>query len=339
MKKILAFLIIFSTLFLTSCFDSKEVDNMVYVVAIGTDKEDDGQYSYTFQYALPLNISKGSSGDGEPLQCETVTDTNIYSAIDSMSRIISKEIILSHLKLIAFSQDIAFDGLEKFKPEILSDIEILPSACVVITQGTAEDYLKNVSSPLELNPAKYYNFAFDEKNSPFIEAFYLKNFFEKSDYVIPLVYAEDKKADTDGGIVFKDHKQISYLTADEIPYFKLLSGTLNSFTIDLTGQGFSAVVTQQKKPFIKVDKDNLNVYITLYLTKQIHGTPSKDADNMINNKIRTKCLNIIKKAQSKNADILNIKTAFRPHFLTLDQFETFNFYEKYPEIYFDVKIK
>ena len=339
MKKILAFLIIFSTLFLTSCFDSKEVDNMVYVVAIGTDKEDDGQYSYTFQYALPLNISKGSSGDGEPLQCETVTDTNIYSAIDSMSRIISKEIILSHLKLIAFSQDIAFDGLEKFKPEILSDIEILPSACVVITQGTAEDYLKNVSSPLELNPAKYYNFAYDEKNSPFIEAFYLKSFFEKSDYVIPLVYAQDKKADTDGGIVFKDHKQISYLTADEIPYFKLLSGTLNSFTIDLTGQGFSAVVTQQKKPFIKVDKDNLNVYITLYLTKQIHGTPSKDADNMINNKIRTKCLNIIKKAQSKNADILNIKTAFRPHFLTLDQFETFSFYEKYPEIYFDVKIK
>lgn len=339
MKKLLLILLILSSLFLTSCFDSKEVDNMVYVVAIGTDKDEMGQYNYTFQYALPLNISKGSSGDEEPLQCESIKDTNIYSAIDSLSRIISKEITLSHLKLIAFSQDIAFDGLEKFKPEVLSNVEILPSACIVITKTDAKDYLENVTSPLELNPAKYYNFAFDEKNSPFVEAFYLKSFFEKSDYLIPLVYAEDEKADTDGGALFKDHKLASYLNADEIPYFKLLSGTLNSFNVDFSGQGFSAIVTQQKKPFIKVEKDNLNIYITLYIKKEIRGNPPKDADNMINNKIINKCLNIIRKAQSKGADILNIKATLRPHFLTLEQYEEFNFYSKYPEIFFGIKIK
>ncbi len=335
MKKLLLFLLVLGTMLLTACFDSREVDNMVYVVAIGADEDEFGQLSYTFQYALPLNISKGSSGDEEPLQCETVKGADIYTAMDSFNRIISKEITLSHLKLIAFSENLAVKGLERFKTGILSNVEILPSACVVITKDKAEDYLKNSFSSLELNPAKYYNFAFDEKNSPFIEAFYLKSFFEKSDYVIPLV----SKADTEGGIIFKDHALCGVLSAEEIPYLKLLSGTLNKLTVDFTGQGFSAVVTQQRKPSVKVEKDNLNVYITLYLTKEIHGTAPKDADNMVNNKIRNKCLNIIKKAQTKNSDILNIKAVFRPRFLNLDQLEAFDFYKKYPDIYFDVIIK
>jgi hypothetical protein len=313
---------------LTSCTSNTEADNKAYVVAIGIDENKNHGFDYTFQYALPLNISKS---EDEPLTCKTISSTNIYSACDMFNADISKEINLSHLKLIVFNESLAFNGLESFKPMLLSNTEILPSACITISKTDAKDYLENVSSPLELNPAKYYNFAFDEKNSPFSEAFYITNFFEKSDYVIPFT--------DEGAIVFKDHKAISILSENELPYYKLLAGTMNKFTIDFTARGFSCVITQRKKPFIKVDKNNLNVFITLYLKQELLGSPPKNANALVETKIKQKCLNIIKKSQKKNADILNIKATFRPHFLTIPQYEAFDFQQKYPEIYFDVLIK
>ena len=328
MKKFVFLTLILSVFLLSSCINNTEADNKAYVVAIGLDENEQGSLDYTFQYALPLNISKS---EGEPLSCKTISATNIYGACDMFNADISKEINLSHLKLIVFNESIAFNGLESFKPMLLSNTEILPSTCMTISKSSAKEYLENVSSPLELNPAKYYNFAFDEKNSPFSEAFYIKNFFEKSDYVIPFT--------DEGAVVFKNHKAISTLEENDLPYYKLLAGTMNKFTIDYTGKNFSCVITQRKKPFIKVDKDNLNVFITLYLKQDLFGTPPKNANTLVETKIKQKCLNIIKKSQSKNADILNIKAAFRPHFSTLAQYEAFNFQEKYPQIYFDISIK
>lgn len=328
MKKYFVLILFILSIFLVSCANNTEADNKAYVVAIGLDENEQDGFDYTFQYALPLNIS---NADGETLKCKTISSTNIYSATDIFNTDISKEINLSHLKLIVFNEKLAFKGLENFKPLLLSNTEILPSTCITVSKTSAKSYLENVSSPLELNPAKYYNFAFDEKNSPFSEAFYITNLFEKSDYIIPF---------TDGGaVVFKDHTAISTLEAVDVPYYKLLAGTMNKFTIDFTGQGFSCVITQEKKPFINVDKDNLNVYITLFLKQELFGTPPKNAKELVDAKIKQKCLNILKKAQIKNADILNIKATFRPHFLTLPQYEAFDFQQKYPEIYFDILIK
>lgn len=328
MKKIYIALLILSTFFLTSCFDGGEAENRAYVLAIGIDKTDTAEMDYTFQYALPLNID---TAENETLKCETVQATNIYSASDIFNSNISKEINFSHLKLLVFDQNVAYDGLERFKPMLLSNTDILPSACITISKESAKEYLGNVFSPLELNPAKYYNFAFDEKNSPFSEAFYIKNIFEKTDYVIPFT--------NEGAVVFKDHKAVSTLDSSEIPYYKLLAGTMNKFTIDYTGQGFSCVVLQESKPTITIDKDNMNVYITLHLKLSLYGNPPKNAKELIHTKIKQKCLNIIKKAQNKNTDIFNFETTFRPHFLTLPQFEAFNFKEKYQEIYFDIRFK
>ncbi len=328
MKKFLLAVLVFSTFLLTSCFDGAETENRAYVVAIGIDKTQTKELSYTFQYALPLNID---STEDESLKCETINATNIYSASDIFNSHISREINFSHLKLIVFNENVASDGLERFKPMLLSNTDILPSACITISKEPAQEYLENVFSPLELNPAKYYNFAFDEKNSPFSEAFYIKNFFEKTDYVIPFT--------KEGAVVFKDHKAVSTLEDNEIPYYKLLAGTMNKFTIDFTGQGFSCVAVQEKKPSIRIDKNNLNVFITLHLKLSFYGNPPKNAKALTETKIKQKCLNIINKAQNKNTDILNIATAFRPHFSTLHQYEAFNFQEKYQEIYFDIIIK
>jgi len=52
---------ILSTL-LTSCFDSKEIDDMAYVVALGLDKGATNHLKMTLQLAVPAKASSGEGG-------------------------------------------------------------------------------------------------------------------------------------------------------------------------------------------------------------------------------------------------------------------------------------
>ena len=56
---ILILLIYVISLTLSSCYDSTEVDDLVYVIAIGIDSTENEEFEFTFQSAVPLNISSG----------------------------------------------------------------------------------------------------------------------------------------------------------------------------------------------------------------------------------------------------------------------------------------
>lgn len=332
MKKLSIIILLFSTLALTSCNQSKEIDNMVYVLAIGVDRIDEDINSYTFQFAVPLNIGEGiKSGSGKensdnPLYCISQEANSVYSAIDKVNEIISKEITLSHLKLILFSADRAKNGLSPFKENLLKDKNILPSVYTAVSLVSAKDCLNNISSPLELNPAKYYDLIFDNDYSSFSETAYVKDFWEKEDLTMPIIDFENEQPCALGVAMFKDLTLIDTLSYQEVCYLKMLRGTLNSVSLDFKNYNFTAKVKQKKLPAFTFNKNTLLTEYTIYISREIIPSGDKITANtkeLVNKKIENHINLIFEKTQKNNCDILNIADKLKLQFIDLNSYNSF----------------
>ena len=159
MRKALILLPVFFCLFIAGCYDSTEIDDLAYVVAIGIDKGTDDATLVTFQYAVPLNISGGadsSGGEGSPLSSVTFETNTVHLAADMANDKMAKITDLSHIKLIVFSEDIAKEGLSAYRTDLREALDIRPDTCLAVCKGKAKNCLSAVSTPLELNPSRYY---------------------------------------------------------------------------------------------------------------------------------------------------------------------------------------
>jgi spore germination protein KC len=73
-----------------------------------------------------------------------------------VNNIISKEINMSHAKVIVISRKLAEEGPSKYIQAIMRGREFRPDMFIVVSNDPPDVYLRKVSSVLENNPAKYY---------------------------------------------------------------------------------------------------------------------------------------------------------------------------------------
>lgn len=149
-------LFMFCTLF-TGCFDYTEVDKMAYVMAIGIDKGKTSNLKITLQVAIPKSLA-GEGGDSEKaITTTTFESQTIYPGINLADTYISKNINLSHAKLLVFSKElIQQEDIKKYLHEFVRGREFRRDAFVLVSEGSAEEYIKKIKIQLEINPSKFY---------------------------------------------------------------------------------------------------------------------------------------------------------------------------------------
>lgn len=187
---------------LTSC---EEPDNMAYVTALGINKSDEGYY-YTIQFAQPTQISggaseKGGSG-GNIVKNITVEAPTLYSAINVADTIISKDLSLSHAKVCVVSEEVAREGLSPLNDVIIRNNDIRADIYISVAPD-AERFLEEVKPSLELNPVKYYQLTYENKNGSAIPQNTALDFYSacvsgSKDCILPLAGIAETE-DTDGG--------------------------------------------------------------------------------------------------------------------------------------------
>ncbi len=169
MKKLRIFLLFVGLLavsMLCGCFDNREIDETAYIIAIGIDRTENSDFSYTFQFSKPISggsPESGESGGGSEGQSAnksvtniTVTAPDFYVAKNMTNNFLAKNIDMSHLKLIVFSKDIDPSGLSRHSQFLLREREIRPHTAVAVSKQTAKEYIESVNPDLEANTAKYY---------------------------------------------------------------------------------------------------------------------------------------------------------------------------------------
>lgn len=155
--------------FLTGCYDHREIDETAYIVALGIDNGENNNFTYTFQFSAPLSMMSGSSKESESSSSSnqsesenssvtalTIDAPDFYIAKNLTNNFLSKNVDMSHLKFIVFSSGISANDLDTHSQLLLREREIRPHTAIAVSVGSASEYLKNVNPELESNTSKYY---------------------------------------------------------------------------------------------------------------------------------------------------------------------------------------
>ena len=140
----------------TGSHSVQSVDDLAYAISLGIDVGETENLKVTFQFNMPSSSSESGAGESAPSIIDSVEASSIDSAINLMNVYVSKEINLSHCKVIVISQELAQNGIGKEIYSLMNKVQIRPDNQVIISTSTAKEYIESVSPTLENLVAKFY---------------------------------------------------------------------------------------------------------------------------------------------------------------------------------------
>ena len=299
-------IIIAYTALLCSCFDSREIDQSAYLIALGIDQGNKTKFTYTFQIASPGATSGSeSSGDEESSKSSgtvniTVDSDDFYTAKSLINSGMNKTVDMSHLKLIVFSSEVENQDFLSHSQLFLHERQVRPHTSVAVATEGASQYLNSVKPTLEPNTAKYYELASLGSNNIYYPTKTISDFVDQLDGVsrasaLPIAHikgqhsegkatpspsmwisADSSQADMESSClfetaVFKNGNLVGILGNDYTMIYNMLIKNIKAFTVSLKNphDPSSALVfriTVPKSAKYKVQKDAKPCNITVSQT-------------------------------------------------------------------------
>ena len=155
-KKI--FIIVLIIIFISSfspSYNSLNISNCAFAVALGIDKSSSDKLEITFEF-LSTSPSGENASEAKPV-LNSVVCSSITNGINIMNAYLGKKVNLSHCKLFVFSEEIAKEGISKEIYSLINDVQVRPSANIVISKCNTKYYIKNSIPSLESLIPKYYD--------------------------------------------------------------------------------------------------------------------------------------------------------------------------------------
>lgn len=165
MKKWFKYLSLFliltiSTFNLSGCYNIYNIDKLAYVVALGLDVGENNNLKVSFQLSVPgSSSSKGGSSPSDDAVVNTIECASIDAGITIINSYLSKEVNLSHCKVIVISEELAYSGVSKLMYTLINNVQIRPDTNVIVSRCSVDYFLDNSKPILEKLAAKYYETA------------------------------------------------------------------------------------------------------------------------------------------------------------------------------------
>ena len=202
MRKVIILLILGTFLLsLTACYDAHEMDDMLYVVAIGVDKGISDKWRLTIQFPTMKEgggqtqsgsggggqSQSGSGGDEQSGHSYASIDVpSFFTGIDMLNASLPRKLNFSHTQIIVFSEELAEEGLiGEYIASLSRFYEIRRSAHVFVVKGNAIDFIKENKPVIGTTISKSFQvLAHASENIGFFPHTTLENFYEglKSPY-------------------------------------------------------------------------------------------------------------------------------------------------------------
>ncbi|TQR19916.1 Ger(x)C family spore germination protein [Psychrobacillus vulpis] len=151
MKKCMFVLLILS-LFLTGCWDRRELNELGITLALGIDKVED-EYQVTAQVVVPSEISSKTSTGRSPVTLFQATGETVYEALRKITKISPRKIYPGHLRTLVLGEDLAEEGIAESLDFLSRDWEFRSDFFVVIAKDMTAAEVLNVTTTIENIPA------------------------------------------------------------------------------------------------------------------------------------------------------------------------------------------
>ena len=162
---------IFTLIFIILCaiifsgyWHEEDIDDLAYVVALGFDIGESKELKMTFQISIPSATNSNGSGNSGSSSDKSSKDTltksiecsSIYSGINELNSLTSKDVNLSHCKFIVFSDKLAKKGIYKYIYTLENNAELRSTCNILISTCPATEFLSYTNPIFENSTAKYY---------------------------------------------------------------------------------------------------------------------------------------------------------------------------------------
>ena len=208
MKRLRLFILIGMTMVLaTGCWDRREINDVVLVVALGLDKIKD-KYLVTLQLPI-LTGGKEEKGGQRAYVLDSSLGRNIGEAINNMQKRNSRVFKLSHMRVVFIGEELAKNGIAEILDYMNRNGEVRQSAFMFVTEGKATDSLNThpkldrISSESIREIASMLNYGVS------IREFLSDYYKEGKDPIVPVVHVTERNIpEITTMALFKDDKMI-----------------------------------------------------------------------------------------------------------------------------------
>jgi len=152
MRNCAFFLFVFLCLCLSGCGNSRELDDMSYVLTIGVDLSDEpDKYVFTYRIAMPkVFLGEGGGEDKDKTKLVSVKSVSLSESVKELSIAMNRQIELSHASALFIHEDAARRGVYPFVSTIVRSPIYRNSLSIMVTKQEARTVLEKNTAPFEL---------------------------------------------------------------------------------------------------------------------------------------------------------------------------------------------
>ncbi len=150
MKKCM-FVLLILCLFLTGCWDRRELNELGIALALGIDKVED-EYQVTAQVVVPSEIAMKTSTGRSPVTLFQAKGETVYEAFRKMTKNSPRKIYPGHLRMLVIGEDLAEEGIADSLELLSRDWELRSDFFVVIAKDMTAGEVLNVTTTIESHP-------------------------------------------------------------------------------------------------------------------------------------------------------------------------------------------
>ena len=151
-KLLLITVLLLSSVVLTGCLESVDLNKLGIVAGIAIDKKTDDGYIVTVQILNPSAIV-GEAPNTLPVYSLKAEGSSIHEAWSKLDSITSSALYLSHLSVIVINEDFAKLGFSPLINFALRHTDIRPDIAIVVAKDEKAGDILNVVTALDMIPA------------------------------------------------------------------------------------------------------------------------------------------------------------------------------------------
>ncbi|WP_208591133.1 Ger(x)C family spore germination protein [Gracilibacillus suaedae] len=154
-KKIIIFMIIsILFLFITGCWNRRELNELAISVGEGIDKEED-LYKVSTQIVIPGQIESKTAGPsfGAPVELFTATEDTVFEGVREITRESPRKLYHSHLRVLVIGEALAREGISDVLDFVSRDHEFRTDFYIVIAKDTSAENVLSILTSIEKIPA------------------------------------------------------------------------------------------------------------------------------------------------------------------------------------------
>ncbi|MED1865799.1 Ger(x)C family spore germination protein [Fictibacillus nanhaiensis] len=317
-SKIYKALVVFIlTIFLSGCWDIKDVNKRSIPLVMGISKEGDKNFELTLQIPIPKSENQVS---------RTVTERSgsIAGALGKIQTNSENAMDYSQIQLIVIQKNLArneqeFKNLIKF---LMGSEEIPSRALVAITSENVKNVLSNINDKLGVHASAIYDYFYKgsvwspELFSTPIWAVYRSLFLSTKDIAIPSVRSgKDTVLVFEGSYIFKRGKLTDRISPEETQLINMFNNKKIKGKIETLG--FASVVITDNSISSEVSLKNDIAHISSTLDLEIHvlekedGVTNKQIEKKLEKVNKERFYTLLSKTQKNNTDIFGFGQQFQ----------------------------